>query len=803
MEEYRGYIRKVIRTFDSGDVLAEAEVESRAGMVDMIVVGPFNKFVRPGDWFTATGRTKINEFRGKKEHRFHARTIMPDLPRSEAGALALLDRTFNVPEHGVDLQARHNFVRRHGPDTAQKIEKNPDLLVEMTNDPARFTRALKIAWSRRVSSLEPLRILEKAGASHETCMAIIRKFKDETLDVLRRNPYELMTLRAVDFALADKIASGVGISADDPRRVSAGVTDIVAKSLADGNTYIPLAGIRAALEPFGIGWDAFKELAKTVGSKENAEKLGVTIFNSKVGKVVQRYETYRQERDVALRLTALVERGRGLDHKRIDAEAARVLAQEKYGFLSKEQREAVIRSSREAVAILTGGPGTGKSTVSDAIAEIAAATISGPLLLVAPTGKAARRLAETTKREATTVHKLLGAKGDMGEFAHDADNPLPAGCFVLVDEASMLDTSLTKSLLDALPPDGRILFVGDKDQLPSVDAGYVLGDMLGARAGNGNCIASSELTEVFRSKGADSMIAPLAKRIKEGSFDVSEIDHRLRGGVAFFEYARESIITQVEHLYCNLAEKALKLDAKKDMIILCPMRKGRGGTHEVNARLQAKANPSGAVIREWVKPSSPEWADEPVPRVGDRVMFTKNDNELGIRNGDVGILKRLGTDWKGRRNVPTIEVELDGGDMVSVPVSQASHCTVVAYAITGHKSQGSQYQCVVMPVSPDHVSMMERTLLYTEWTRAKRYVVLVGDKEVFQNGIENVSSSKRMTLLKSHIEEQLDLLAPDLRMKSPNHPNESVRARDAAGASTFSPPARPSFKPSFVSPFSK
>ena len=804
MEEHRGYIKKVVRTFDSGDMIAEADVESRAGIIDMIVVGPFDRFVKPGDWFVMTGKTKPNTFRGRTENRFHARSILPDLPRTKAGVLALLDRTFNSKDHGIALDVKKKFVDTHGVDTAFKIEKNPEILFEMSSNKAQFEKAIKTAWSRRVTSLRPLRILENAGAAPQTCSAILKKFKDETNDILNKNPYQLLKVRSVNFELADKIASKLGIEQNDPRRVSAGVTEVVSQSLSEGNTYVPINGIRDSLQTFGIEWDSFKALAKSVSSREGAERLGVTIFNSSAGKVVQKYDTYCQERDIADSVTDLVERGRKLDHKKIDAVAKRVLAQDKYSFLSDEQRRAVFSASRESLAILTGGPGTGKSTVSDAIAEIAIETIKGPLLLTAPTGKAARRLSETTNREASTVHKLLGTQGELGVFNHNENNPLPSGCFVLVDESSMLDTNLAKSLLDALPSDGRILFVGDKDQLPSVDAGYVLGDMLTAKAKNGNAVPSAELTEVFRSKGADSLIASYAKNIKEGEFDVSCVDSRLKGGIAFFEYSKDSIITQVEHLYCNLAESALNLNPMRDVIILCPMRKGKGGTHEVNRRIQATANPRGAHIRDWVRPPELD-KDEPTPRLGDRVMFTKNDNDLNIRNGDVGIINKIVTDWgEKKKKIPAIEVELESGDIVHVPVNQAGYCTVVAYAITGHKSQGSQYSCVIMPVSPDHVSMMERTLLYTEWTRAKKYVILVGDKEVFQNGIENTASSQRMTLLKNHIEDRLDKIEPANSMKSTRKPAVKITEglQEKKKQSAFVPPSFLNKSTPFKSPFS-
>lgn len=795
MEEYRGYIRAIRRTFEaSGDVLADAEIETRAGMVPMVVVGPFTSFVREGDWFIASGKTKPHTFNNKTENRFKAYTIVPDMPRTKAGALAMLDKTFKVNEHGIDMSARQRFVEKHGADTAFKIEKNPDLLLEMTTDANRFGRAIRNAWSSRVYNLQPIRIMEDAKAKPETISAVMKKYRDQTLDIIKNDPYELMSVKGVDFALADKFAENVGIGKNDQRRVSAAVSELVHASLSNGNTYIPVTvqGMKAALEPFGIEWDAFKKLASTVMTAEHAERLGVTIFQSKVGNVIQKIETYRNERAIAKAVSALVARGATLDHQKIDEAAKRVLAQEKFSFLSAEQREAVLNSSRESIAILTGGPGTGKSTVSDAIAEIAVQTIKGPLYLVAPTGKAARRLAETTGRDAQTVHKLIGAKGDTGLYTFGLHNKLEKGCFVLVDESSMLDTALTKALLDALPEDGRILFVGDKDQLPSVDAGYVIGDMLTARARNGNTVPSSELTEVFRSKGSQNLLAPYAKEMKEGVFDVSKISPATiwTEGVAFFDFPKESIVVQVEKVYCDLAERVLNLNPRNDVVVLCPMRKGRGGTHEINARLQAKANPKGEAIQGWVRPAGMDSA-EPTPRVGDRVMLTANDDDLNIRNGDVGYIKRVVKDWKDKRSFDAIEIELESGDVVRIPVSTAPYNTIVAYAITGHKSQGSQYKCVIMPVSEDHTSMMERTLLYTEWTRAKRFVVLIGSKDVFTAGLENVSSSQRMTLLKSHIEDELDLLPARPRRR----PAPSASAPRPSAPPAFSPPsfARPSF----------
>jgi exodeoxyribonuclease V alpha subunit len=415
--------------------------------------------------------------------------------------------------------------------------------------------------------------------------------------------------------------------------------------------------------------------------------------------------------------------------------------------------------------------------------------ITGDLILCAPTGKAARRLAETTKREADTIHRILQADAE-GNFKYNAANRLPDGCFVLVDEASMLDTKLTCALLEALPDNGRILFVGDKDQLPSVDIGYVLGDMLTATAANDNVVPSSELTQVFRSAG-DTMIATYAKEIKEGTFE-PEILQKAMGpaGVSFFRMTRDKIALQVDHTFRVLSAQ-LKLDPMKDIAILCPQRAGQGGTHQINALIQANHNPTGAPIKEFhrIPGMDPE---EPIPRVNDRIIIKRNDNELKIRNGDVGVITEYLPE-SGKVGAK-LKIQLESGKFVTIPAKQSPHLITLAYAITGHKSQGSQYACVIMPMSLDHERMLGRTLTYTEWTRAKRFVIIVGEEQAFRHSIENVSASDRKTLLKTHIERELGRLPQLTRRQAPiasGAPSKPA-ANPVAAPPRFLPQAGPS-----------
>ena len=748
---------------------ADVLYESARGLTPGVFGGTFPSGIRLGDWFIAQGTWKEGIWQERTTQSFRIKTIRPDLPVTSAGARELLLRTFTASAHGITEDAIRKFVERHGDDTARKVEKSPDLLLEMSKDPRAHRANILRDWGRRNSGREAVNLMAAAEMPTRAVEAVLESYRDDALKVIKENPYRLATLPEVGFANADRLGQHLGIGSGDPRRVSCAIVNAV-HATGDGHTYMPLSDLNAPLAKMGIDTDAILGAVRTSMASPHDDgtgiKFDITKFDMETadgtvqrdGVVVQRSSLLNAERTIARRVAKLAVRRLPPERlETIDQVAAKVLSKDKYRLFDDVQKAAVANSAREAIAILTGGPGTGKSTVTEAIADIAEATSTGgPLILLAPTGKAARRLAEATGRQADTVHRRLKSRMEGGHhiFEHNAENPLPEGCFVVVDEASMLDAETAAALLEALPEDGRLLLVGDRFQLPSVGAGYVLGDLLAARGQNGLKVSSSELVNVYR-QGKTSMISTGAALLKEGKLPY--LDKTVRGGVALFEHKTEQIVERVVGLIKGPIQRPpISCDPRRDVIVLCPQAPGPAGTWQINARLSAELNPSGAVI-EGVQHGPYDDRRMPLPRVGDRVMLTKNDADNEVMNGDVGTLVAV-TNGKGRSG-RMLKVEFDSGQTVEFPVTRWRELSL-AYAITGHKSQGSQYPVVIMPVTTAHAKMLERTLIYTEWTRAKEWLFLVGEREALELAAGTVTATQRRTRLKPFLEEELDRLTP-------------------------------------------
>lgn len=732
---------------------ALARYENGPNLDEVKVGGAFNPLIEPGEWFTAEGRWResTNTKSGKKEQIFNGYNIHPALPITRKGVAQLMIHTFTLDDHGVDRKRIQDFVEKYGPSGALRAEKKPEILLELTADAKRFGDRIFRDWARRISNREATRILEGAGIGAVAIREILNTHKNATVTLLKRNPYELVTIPSVSFDDVDKLGKAIGIKFDDPRRVKAVLSHLASRSDGDGHTYVPYSDLKDDFKRLEITGAALKPVLADTATSD------VVVRKDAFGNVLlQKKSLLNAERRIAKKIAELIARRNTIDREFIDRVTDEVLGQEKYrNSIQKDpsQMEAVRRSVREPVAVLTGGPGTGKSTVTEAIAEIAQRIARGPILLAAPAGKAARRQEEATKYKfkASTVHKLLGAKGKGGNnFAKNKENPLDAGCFVVIDESSMLDVEVTAALLDALPPDGRILFVGDEAQLQSVGAGNFFGDLMRAVASNGNRVPVSRLEKVHRNT-SQSMIAHYARQIREGTFSSAKLDGTMRPDVAFMEYPNNGITDKIVALVSRGAKKSLGLDPKRDVAVLCPKKNGNAGTWQINAALSKALNPYGKPIDGFARGHADK--DEPVPRIGDRVMLTENDSDNEVSNGDVGTIVGAGKD-QHNNNRPAVWVEFDSGETVAFPMSDAQKL-ILAYAITGHKSQGSQYPLVVMPMTMDHKNMLDKNLVYTEWTRAQSHLILVGDKEALDYGVANVASSQRRTCLQQFLEEEL------------------------------------------------
>jgi exodeoxyribonuclease V alpha subunit len=556
--------------------------------------------------------------------------------------------------------------------------------------------------------------------------------------VVREDPYRLSAeVYGIGFLSADRIAAALGLPPDAPQRARAGLLHALAAAADQGHVYLPRERLLAEAESLlGVGREpleaALAALARA-GEVAIAEPPpppdgGRTVERAPRGDGDGFPAVYAKplavaEEGLASRLRAL------LDDRspppRIDAEKALAWFEkrEKLG-LAGQQREAIRRGLTSRVLVITGGPGTGKTTLVRGIVAILAAK-GQEVLLAAPTGRAAKRLAEATGREAKTVHRLLEYNPLTRTFERGPDRPLEAD-LVILDEASMLDTALAYHAVKAMPPGGRLVLVGDVDQLPSVGPGRVLADLIDSGA-----VDVVRLTEIFR-QAATSLIVRNAHRVNAGEMpDLGAGAARADADFYFIDRREpEAVVETVVHLVCDRIPQGFGFDPLEDIQVLTPMNRGPLGTETLNRLLRERLNPGPA----------PEVARGARSfRVGDKVMQIRNNYELDVFNGDLG--RVAGIDAEDER----VRLVFDGRT-VHHEFASLDELTL-AYACSIHKSQGSEYPCVVVPVHTTHWVMLQRNLLYTALTRAQKLVVLVGEARAIAVAVRNRKTRDRYTLL--------------------------------------------------------
>jgi exodeoxyribonuclease V alpha subunit len=778
MEVQTGIVSRVVwRSEDSDRKILLVRYESPTGLVDgrMAVDA---RDVSEGDWFSAHGQWRAENYRGQQAHIFQAKSFRPELPSSEEGARAFLGKIFDGSRHGVDFTRIAGFVRKHGPQCCRKAEQDAEILLELSSDPARYRNRMLTDWNRRISNRRAVILMEGAGVGRGAIGRILDAFRDSTWEVLRANPYRVSRVPTVGFDNADKIGTVMNIPKDDRRRLDAAFTSLLDESRFRGSTALSASDlVRMAEAKFKFPQELSTAWIKHVATDANGS---VVVDRSIGGFVAQLPELFRAEAYIARAALRLMSEGRRNDRRRIETTVNDVMRNPEFARFDPVQVEAIASSVSEPISILTGGPGTGKTTVTKAIAGVAAAIGEGPIILAAPTGKAAKRMQEATGREATTIHRMLLAQEDRrtggSVFRINRENPLPRGCFVVVDEASMLDVETMAAIFDALPDDGRLLLVGDRNQLPSVGAGNVLADLLHAAKGDNAVIPAVELINVYRQKG-NSAIATGAAKLRDGQ--VPSMDNVVRGGLTMLENEGAKIVDRISHLMRvgGFIRDKLGLDPRKDVAILCPQAPGIAGTWEINRRLSAELNPEGREI-DGVQHGPDDDRRMPLPRVGDRVMMTENDDENDIMNGDVGtILDATEKEHNGRKQ-RVMKIAFDchaaEGRTTEYPVTRW-RSLILAYACTVHKAQGSQWPCVILPMTMAHENMLDRTLLYTGWTRAQDVLMVIGEREAVEYAAETVKAIDRGTRLKEFVER----LALETEFRPSGRPRPAAAARPA------------------------
>ena len=580
-------------------------------------------------------------------------------------------------------------------------------------------RRITDAWAEQKIVREIMVFLHSHGVGTARAVRIFKTYGADAVQVMSENPYRLARdIRGIGFKTADAIAMKLGIEKTAMVRIRAGISYALSEAMSDGHCGLPVN----ELVPLAVGLlEVSSELVQTALDLELAD---ATVVSDSVGDTpcIFLAGLHRAEITIANRIHCLV--NGTLPWAYIEPNKALPWIEQKTGLSLAESQAAAVRLAlMSKVLVITGGPGVGKTTIVNSILQILSVK-DVKLQLCAPTGRAAKRMTEATGFEARTIHRLLEVDPKSGAFKRDADNPIDCDMLV-VDEASMVDVLLMQSLMKAIPDHAALLIVGDIDQLPSVGPGQVLADVIASGA-----VPVVRLTEVFR-QAAESRIITTAHRINQGQMpDLSKPE-----GESDFYFVEadepEAAVRRIIDLVKLHIPRRFKLDPVRDVQVLCPMNRGGVGARSLNIELQAALNPAGERKVERFG-----WTFAP----HDKVMQIQNDYDKEVYNGDIGFVEdvdpdsgELIADFDGR-NVVYGFGELD--------------MLVPAYAATIHKSQGSEYPAVIIPVMTQHYTMLQRNLLYTGVTRGKRLVVLVGQKKAVAIAVKNISGRRRWSKLK-------------------------------------------------------
>jgi exodeoxyribonuclease V alpha subunit len=623
---------------------------------------------------------------------------------------------------GIGPVYAKRLVRGFGEAVFDLIEQQPERLREVTGIGAKRAERITAGWAEQKVIREIMLFLHSNGVGTSRAVRIFKAYGADAVRVISENPYRLAKdIRGIGFRSADQIAARVGIEKTAMIRVRAGIGYALAEAMNDGHCGLPTAELTTLT---GRLLEVAYDLIATALTLEL--ETGDVVTDVLEGhRCVFLTGLYRAEQTIAERLRALLSGAPPWPH--IDAAKAIPWVEGRTGLLlADSQREAVERALASKVLVITGGPGVGKTTLVNSILKIVLAK-QIRVALCAPTGRAAKRLSESTGLEAKTIHRLLETNPMTGEFRRTEEHPLECDLLV-IDEASMVDVPLMRSLLRAVPDEAGLLIVGDVDQLPSVGPGQVLADIIAC-----DMIPVVRLTEVFR-QAAGSRVITNAHRINRGQ--LPELTHGKTLSDFYFIEATEPDdgVAKIIAVVRDRIPKAFGLDPIRDVQVLCPMNRGGLGARSLNIELQKALNPPGEDRVERFG-----WTFCP----GDKVMQIENDYDREVYNGDLGIVQRIDQEES------ELVVAFDGRD-VAYGFGELDEL-VLAYATTIHKSQGSEYPAVVIPLMTQHYMMLARNLLYTGVTRGKRLVVLVGQRQALAIAVRNRGSRRRWSKLREHL----------------------------------------------------
>jgi exodeoxyribonuclease V alpha subunit len=712
-----------------------ARVSARGSGSELLTIVGNLLGAQPGESLRLQGRWKSHPQYGRQ---FEVASYTTVLPATLQGIRRYLGSGLIK---GIGPKMAERIVAHFEMDTLRVIEEQPERLIEVPGLGPKRTAKISAAWEEQKAIKEVMVFLQGVGVSTSLAVRIYKTFQDSSISVVKNEPYRLASdVWGIGFKTADKIAQSLGIPQDSPERIKAGLQYTLSEASDEGHCYLPQETLIAeAAKILAVDTSLIQPKLDTLiaeggvmrerfvhGRTSDPETNDVPVD------AVYLLPFYRAEVSLANGLLRLLRAtsDRLSAFQDVNWEAALGWLSEKTGaMLAPEQVEAVQLALTRKVSILTGGPGCGKSFTVRSIVALAHAK-KAKINLAAPTGRAAKRLEELAGMEASTLHRLLQLRPG-GDAAFDREHPLDAD-LVVVDEASMLDVLLANTLVKAIAPGAHLLLVGDVDQLPSVGAGEALRDALESDA-----IPSVRLTHIFR-QAQQSGVVTNAHRINAGQMPHTK---ELSDFFLFTEEDAERVAELTVEIVANRIPKRFGLNARREVQVLCPMHRGAAGAGVLNERLQEALTPAREGLPERRYGGR-------VYRVGDKVTQMRNNYDKQVFNGSVGVVTAVALE---EQQVRVRMDDRDEGEEITYAFDELDELTH-AYAISIHRSQGSEYPCVVIPLTTTAWQMLQRNLLYTAVTRAKRLVVLVGSRRALWKAVQTVGAGRRYTALAQRLQ---------------------------------------------------
>ena len=702
-----------------------------AGEAEVLTVVGSMMGVQIGETLVCTGNWQVDKKFGKQ---FKVHTFDVQIPSTTRGIEKYLASGI---VSGIGQVFAKRIVDYFEEQTLEILDKQPKRLLEIEGIGKKKLERIQQSWSRQQDVRSVMIFLQNYGVSPAFAQRIFKKFGEKSIELVRANPYRLSTdIEGIGFLKADNIAQQMNFDIEHPMRIESGLVYTLHQMARNGHSCYPQKLLlKEAAYLLSCGTELIQKAIDRLAATEVI--VSKVLYLSSIPKTyIWLKINYQYEKVIAEEIQRLKLYEDVVDAGQWERDIE-TSAQKKGITLAQQQELAVEMSLKEKVHIITGGPGTGKSTITKVVLDICL-QYSKSVVLAAPTGRAAKRMTEITHKEASTIHALLVYDFISGYFRKNRNEPLT--CEVLIiDEASMIDAFLMAALLQAIPDNCKLILVGDTDQLPSVGAGDVLKDLIRSQQ-----VPVTGLTEIFR-QAVNSQIIINAHKINQGIFPTIQVE---KDSDFFFinEGQHTRLVQHVIGLIDKRLTKAYKFHKFKDIQLLCPMNKGPIGCIEFNKIIQQKLNPNklneetGVGHRKFV--------------LGDKVIQTRNNYDKGIYNGDIGYIKKVDTIdkllWVDYDNKL---VEYEFADLIELDL---------AYAVSIHKYQGSESPCIIMPIHESYHRLLFRNLVYTGITRGKKLVILLGTKTALNQAIQNNEAQQRHTGLISMFQSGKDL--PEIKI---------------------------------------